>query len=152
MGNETNCEKQDLKHLIWIDPNIENDENQGYVRNMKKLGFSNIQSFKTTEEGINYIKTIQFESSKIILSGRLYIEFIKKFKENIKNLFFIPKIVVFTGNKNKFLEYNKDHKENMNIINDPFYNFGKINESYDDIIEFLISKRKKSTEKINKII
>ena len=53
-------------------------------------------------------------------------------------MFFIPKIVVFTGNKNKFLEYNKDHKEYMNIINDPFYNFGKINESYDDIIEFLI--------------
>ena len=69
MGNETNYEKQDLKHLIWIDPNIENDENQGYIRSMKKLGFSNIQYFKTTEEGINYIKTIQFESSKIILSG-----------------------------------------------------------------------------------
>ena len=144
MGNEINSEKQDLKHLIWIDPNIDNDENQGYVKSMKELGFSNIQCFKTTNEGINYIKTIKFESSKIILCGRLYIEFIKKFKENIKNLFLIPKIAVFTGNKYKFLEYNKDHKENMNIINDPFYNFGKINESYDDIKEFLITK--KSTE------
>ncbi len=31
MGNVTNYEKQDLKNLIRIDPNIENDENQGYV-------------------------------------------------------------------------------------------------------------------------
>ena len=74
----------------------------------------------------------------------MYIEFIKKFKENINNLYLIPKIAVFTGNKNKFLEYNKDNKENMNIINDPFYNFGKINESYEEIKEFLITK--KSTE------
>ena len=140
MENETNGEEQDLKHLIWIDPNIDNDENQGYVKSMKELRFSNIQCFKTTDEGINYIKTIQFESSKIILSGRLYIEFIEKFKENNKNLFLIPKIAVFTGNKNKFLDNNKDNKENMNIINDPFYNFGKINESIDDRKKFLITK------------
>ena len=99
MGNN---QTQDLKHLIWIDPNIENDENQGYVKSMKELGFSNIQCFKTTDEGINYIKTIQFESSKIILSGRLYIEFIKKFKENIKNLFLIPKFAVFLEIKINF--------------------------------------------------
>ena len=30
MGNETKGEKQDLKHLIWIDPNIDNDENHSY--------------------------------------------------------------------------------------------------------------------------
>ena len=141
MGNKTINENQNLKHLIWIDPYIENEENQSYYKSMKELGFSNIKCFKTTDEGINYIKTIKFESSKIILSGRLYIEFIKKFKENIKNLCLIPKIAVFTGNKNKFLEHNKDNKENMNIINDTFYNFGKINDKYEDIKKFLIMRK-----------
>ena len=58
MGNETNGEKQDLKHLTLIDPNIDNNKNQGYIKSMKELGFSNIHCFKTSDEGINYIKTI----------------------------------------------------------------------------------------------
>ena len=143
MGNKANR----IKHLIWIDPNIDNDENQNYLKSMKE-SLSNIECFKTTDEGINYIKKIRFESSKIILSGRLYFEFIKKFKENIKNLYLIPKIAVFTGNKKNFLEYNKNNKENMNIINDPFYNIGKINESYKEIKEFLFLQ--KSNEKFIK--
>jgi hypothetical protein len=64
-----------------------------------------------------------------------------KFKKNINNLYIIPKIAIFTGNKAKFLNYNKAHKENMNIINDPFYNFGKINQKYENIKEFLLAKK-----------
>ena len=37
-----NGEKQDLKHLIWVDPNIDNNENRNYLNSMKELGFSNI--------------------------------------------------------------------------------------------------------------
>ena len=133
-----NCETQNLKHLIWIDPNYDNEENQDYVRNIKNLGFSNIVLFKTTEGGINYIKTIKFESTKIILNGRLFKEFIWKFKENLKDLYIIPKIAIFTSNKIDFLDYNKD---NLDIINDSFYTYGNINVFYDDIKEFLISEK-----------
>ena len=131
-------ETQKLKHLIWIDPNYDNEENQDYVRNIKNLGFSNIVLFKTTEGGINYIKTIKFESTKIILNGRLFIEFIWKFKENLKDLYIIPKIAIFTRNKIDFLDFNKD---NLDIINDSFYTYGNINVFYDDIKEFLISEK-----------
>ena len=133
-----NCETQNLKHLIWIDPNYDSEENQGYVRNMEELGFSNIKCFKTTESGINYIKTIKFESTKIILNGRLFIEFIWKFKNNLKDLYIIPKIAIFTRKKKDFLYYNKD---NLDIINDSFYTYGKINVLYDDIKKFLISEK-----------
>ena len=146
MGNN-NDKKPDLKHLIWIDSNFDNDENKGYMRRMKDLGFSNIRCFKTTEEGINYIKTIHFESTKIILSGRLYIEFIKKFKKNINNLYLIPKIAIFTGDKTKFIEYNKAHK----VIIDPFYNYGKINESYEEIKKFLMKNLSSDENKTNNI-
>ena len=108
-----NYQTQNLKHLIWIDPNVDNEENKKYVANMENIGFKNIQCFKSTEDGINYLKTIKFESTKIILSGRLFIDFIKKFKENIKEMLIIPKIAVFTGDKEKFLEYNKDKKDNL---------------------------------------
>ena len=141
MGSYLNGEKQDLKHLVWIDPKYENEENQSYIHNMKSLGFSNIKTFANTEEGINYIKNIQFESTKIILSGWLYIEFIKQFKESMKNLCIIPKIAIFTGNKNKFLEYNKTHKDNMEILNNNFFVYGGINESYEQIKEFLMNKK-----------
>ncbi len=133
-----NCEIQNLKHLIWIDPNYDNEENQIYVRNMRELGFLNIKCFKTTEEGIDYIKTIKFESTKIILNGRLFVEFIWKFKEILKYLYIIPKIAIFTRNKIDFLDYNKD---NFDIINDSFYTYGKINVLYDEIIEFLIPEK-----------
>ena len=59
---------------------------------MESLGFSNIKCFDSTEESINYIKTIKFESTIIVISGELYLLFISKFKENIKDLFLIPKI------------------------------------------------------------
>ena len=139
--DKKNCETQNLKHLIWIAPNYDNEENQSYVQNMKELGFSNIQCFKITDDGINYIKSYKFESTKIILSGQLFIEFIRKFKVNLKDLYIIPKIAIFTEDKKKFLEYNKDDKENLDIINDSFYNYGKINDIYDDIKNFLIPKK-----------
>jgi hypothetical protein len=145
-----NYQTQNLKHLIWIDPNVDNEENKKYISNMKEIGFKNIQSFKTIEDGINYLKTIKFESTKIILSGRLFIDFIKKFKENIKEMLIIPKIAVFTGDKEKFLEYNKDKKDNLELINDAFYSFGKINETYEEIKEFLIQKTTEENKPIDK--
>ena len=63
---------QKLKHLIWIDPNVDNEENKNYVANMENIGFKNIQCFKAIEDGINYLKTFKF---------------VKKFKENMKEFF-----------------------------------------------------------------
>jgi hypothetical protein len=72
-----------------------------------------------------------------------------KFKKNINNIYIIPKITIFTGNKANFLNYNKDHKENMNIINDPFYNFGNINQNYENIKEFLLKKLPNENKPVN---
>ena len=129
--------QKDLKQLIWIDSNIDNNENVEYQNKIKSLGFTNIKCFKTVEEGIRYIKKIKFEKTKIILSGKLYIEFILTFKKNIRDINIIPKIIIFTRNKDKFLESNKDYK---NIINDSFYNFGGINNNFEEIKKFLISQ------------
>ena len=81
-----------------------------------------------------YIQTIKFESTKIILSGRLYIRFIKKFVDNLNEIYVIPKIIIFTKNKSGFLKFTK---LNENIVNHPFFNFGGIRTSITEIISFL---------------
>ena len=35
---------QNLKHLIWIDPNVDNEENKNYVANMENIGFNLINA------------------------------------------------------------------------------------------------------------
>lgn len=47
-----------------------------------------------------------------------------------------PKIIVFTYNKAKFIEFNKDYENNDNR----FYSFGGIGIKFDDIKEFLNDK------------
>ena len=77
------------------------------------------------------IKSLKFEETNIIISGSLYNEFIKKFEENIRDIYIIPKIVIFTLNEEKFLEKNKNYN------NDSFYSLGGIQTSFNEIKNFL---------------
>ena len=78
------------------------------------------------------IKSLKFEETNIIISGSLYNEFIKKFEENIRDIYIIiPKKVIFTLNKEKFLEKNKNYN------NDSFYSLGGIQTSFNEIKNFL---------------
>ena len=124
-----------ISHIIWIDPNVDNEENNGYLKELQNYKYFKISCFKNIDEAINKIKKIEFEETNIILSGKLYIQFIEKFKENLKDIYIIPKIIIFTGNKDKFIEYNKDHSS---LLNHPFYNLGGIKTSFEEIKQFLL--------------
>ena len=41
-------------NAIWVDPNIENDENTEYTRRLKKQNLLNILLFKKVNEAIDY--------------------------------------------------------------------------------------------------
>ena len=56
------------------------------------------------------------------------------FLKNIKFINVIPKIIIFTSNKELFTENNINHK---NIINHSFYNFGGIKATFDEIKQFI---------------
>ena len=133
--NEENSyiEEYNPENVIWIDENVDNDENTFYLKELNSLGY-NVQCFKNVDEGFELIKTIKFESTKIIISGRLYIKFIKKYIDNMNILYVIPKIIIFTRNKTGFI---KSNKANEDIINHPFFNFGGIRIIISDIISFL---------------
>ena len=128
---------------IWIDPNINNQENTKYSKELKKISNCNLQCFTNVMDALNYIKDLKFEETKIIVNGELYIEFIKLFINNIKDIKVIPKIVIFTNNKALFIENNSQYKD---IINHSFYNFGGIKTTFGEIKQFLTNKNKSNKE------
>ena len=106
-----------MSHIIWLDPNLETFENKAYINQLETFYFQKLNLFKKVDEAIDYIKEIRFE---LIVSGWLNSEFIEKFKHKLLQIYTTPKIIVFTKNKEKFIEYNKEYGNNI------FYNYGGI--------------------------
>ena len=119
--------------IIWIDENIEDEEYKDYKKELKSE-YIQIDFFQNIESGINCLKKIEFEKTKIIISGKLYIHFITKFKDNIKDIYTIPKIIVLSKDEVKFIEDNKNYES---IINNSYYNYGGIKTSFKEIKSFL---------------
>ena len=141
-----NCDKDSI--LIWIDTNIHNNQNAQYTKEIHKFKFLKIKVFENIKEAINYIKEIKFESTKIIISGELYSEFLNSLKEVIRDIFVAPKIIVFTNNKEKFYMLNKDYHNKENI----FYTYGGVVTTFQEITKFLIDEIKpRKLEKNNSI-
>ena len=128
-----------ITHVIWIDPNIDSEENEDYQEDLKKTKCK-LKCFKKVDEAIKYIKTIKFEETKIIISGKSYIEFVLSFQKNILNMYIVPKIIIFTSNKEKVIQKKNEYK---NMIDDSFYNYGGIKTIFDDIEEFIINEKNK---------
>ena len=122
-----------LNIIIWIDPNINNKENTKYLEQLKSFKNTIVKPFDNISDSLEYIKGIKFEETHIIVSGSFYSDFIKKLEENIRDIYIVPKIIIFTLNKEKFLNLNKDYKENS------FYSLGGIETSFDGIKSFLFN-------------
>ena len=121
------------ENVIWIDPNVDNYENTGYLKDLNSLGY-NVKCYKNVDDGMEKVKSIKFENTKIIISGKLYIQFVKLLIDNLNEIYVIPKIIIFTRNKELFI---KSNKANEDLINHPFFNFGGIRVIISDIIKFL---------------
>ena len=122
--------------VIWIDANVDNQINTLYVKEFQSMGFSEIKLLKEIEEAIIYLKQIEFEDTKIIISGRLYAEFVDKFILNIKEMLVAPKIIVFTSSKESFVKYNPEY------YNNKFYSFGGIAIDFQKLKYFLKNDNK----------
>ena len=125
-------------NVIWIDTNIDNEENKFYCKSLGLMDSLIVKLFNNVNEAIEYMKQIKFQETKIIVSGRLYSDLIIKFKENIIDMLFAPKIIVFTNNKEKFYMLNKDYHNKENI----FYTYGGVVTTFQEITKFLIDEIK----------
>ena len=136
-----------LSNIIWIDSNFNNNLISKCITEIETLKYYKIKKFGNIKESIIEIKKIEFEETIIVISGELYINFIEQFKKNIKDIYIIPKIIIFTGNKLEFLINNKSY---LNIINHPFYNSGGIKTNFDEIKEFILNPVGKKTITLNR--
>ena len=121
-----------MSKYIWIDQEIFNEENTGYYKEIEEKCSIRLLLFKTIEEAIDVIKTFDFIEVKIIISGKLYIKFVKTFKREITDICVAPKIIIFTSDKKRFLDYNKEYEN----IDNTFYNIGGIATIVDEVIDF----------------
>jgi len=140
MGNNSSNE---ITNIIWIDPNVYNGENSNYFEELENIKNTKISRFTNVDDALEPIKSLKFSETTIIISGSLYTEFIKKFEENLTDIFIIPKIIIFTLNKEKFLENNKIYNDKYNS----FYNLGGIQTSFSDIKNFLLKPLSKPINK-----
>jgi len=148
--------------IIWIDKNIDNKENQEFLNQLqfknKQIYYDPINSginfeiykdetniiydiyeYKSIESSIDFLKKIKFKETIIIVSGSLFVNFVEMFQKNLKDIYVIPKIIVFTS-KNRDLSLPKS------IKNEKFYTFGGIETSFDRIKYFIESGQKEIEE------
>ena len=45
-----------ISNIIWIDPNVDNEENRGFLKDLQSYNYFNIEYFKNIDEAINIIK------------------------------------------------------------------------------------------------
>ena len=62
--------------VLWIDANIDNEENKEYIKELNTNGSIRLKLFKNVESAIEQLKYIEFKETKIIISGSLYNEFV----------------------------------------------------------------------------
>ena len=90
-----NVEKYIEPKLIWIDKNVNEGEN---IFNQERLGkiISPIKVFNSLEDGLKEIKKIKLKKIILILTARMFDDFIKIFEEEKKNIFCCLNIIIFT--------------------------------------------------------
>ena len=120
-------------NLIWIDENLDTTENTAYISELKTNKSFKLETFKKIDDSLKYLKTLNFEETKIIISGRLYSKFVQDFNITLKGAKVLPKILVFTGSKKKFIEYNSDYLNNAKNV----FDFCGIFTSFKEIKEFI---------------
>ena len=124
--------------LIWIDQNVNNEENQEYQKEIKKLMKVNLSCFTEVSKAMEYLKKLEFVRTYIICSGRLYPSYIVEFKSNINDLMICPKMIIFCGDKVSYLKRNQDN--DVLEINHPFYNSGGVHDHIREVKQFLGEK------------
>ena len=135
MGYDINKEKEE--NIVWIDSMVYNNENSNYVDKLKEI--ISLKTIKCTDkvfDAIEFMKKLYFERTMIICSGKLYPDLIREFKNKINEFKISPGIIIFTGNKETYL--NRNINDNELSINHPFYNSGGVVDKFEDLLRFLV--------------
>ena len=149
MSNNT---PNDMKYLIWIDENVKGKKIQEYINKLKNnpeldndfhqtyyqfdlsQNFQNfpytINEYNNIKDSMDFIRTLSFNETIIIVSDNLFTGFVDKFQQNIADITIIPKIIAFGPN----CPYKKDTPE--------FYRSGGHKQTFIQLKSFLDNEQK----------
>ena len=85
--NNTNANNNNMPLIIWIDYSIDNAENRTYIEQLQTLGI--FKGFNSIQNGINEILKIKFKRLILILSKRMFSDFIVLFDKEKNKIFFV---------------------------------------------------------------
>ena len=134
----------ETKEILWLDQKIFNSQNKKYISNLEKDNFK-ILPYNNIKNLMEKMESITFKMYIVIVSGRLFPEYVTKIKNN-KKLFIIPLTLIFTFNKTGLKqEINKDYLE---FLNHKYFNPLGIVDEFKDLRNIL----KETISKLEKII
>ena len=135
----------DIKRIIWIDENVDSNENkiflemfEGGIKNAKFYlkksvaeAFYLIKNHRETIMGNRSVKIFHFRLFYVIVSGSLSNEFFTEYVKITKELGIISANIIFCSDIDK-------HRRNAYYLDD-FLNSGKVynEESIDKIIDYI---------------
>ena len=134
-----------VKDLIWIDKNIGNNENQGYIKIMKEKYKINCEQFTDVEQAFQYMmNSLKFKVILLMVSGSLFSTYMKAFDNYRNKLTTIPLTIIFTSSISKL----KGYCESKDRIEDKFYNPGGAHDSFGPVEEYIKKLMKTEIPKI----
>ena len=141
-SNNTNSTKNTENNvdpdLIWIDYNINNEENTLYQQQLNKI--LSFKGFTTIIDGINEIKKIKFKKVMLMLTSRIFYDFIPLFETEKNQIFCCLNVIVFTKTE-KIQEIEKFCEER--ISSGYLFDTTNIFDDFEKIKDFIKKVQKK---------
>ena len=135
---------ENREKLVWIDKNINNNENKRYQVILKDMNFD-LLALENENEGINEIKKFKFEKINVLISGSLFKNFINLIKIEKLQISCAFNIIVFTSIKGKQFLEEMCNKE-KDILNGFLFRKKNIFCSINEIQDFLLTLGKNDSE------
>ena len=104
IANDNTNESDINKTFIWIDQNVNNKENLGYINDFFIKENRIIIRLTDVKSGIKTLLTFGYEDATIIISGRLFVEFYYEIKKKLKYIKASLTIIVFLSKKKEFID------------------------------------------------
>ena len=125
-------------NLIWLDKNVNNNENKFYQAAIKEMGIFELFTYTEVKDCLSKLKEINFKKTYIIISGNLSKEYFMQFEKVINNIQVCPEIMIFTSRE----KFNQIKKNIINLDNFSLFNMNLVFDHFAQVKAALESDSK----------
>ena len=131
--------------IFWIDVEIKNKQNSNYIEIIETYFQTTVNAFDNLNDAFSLIKKYKFTFIYILISGKIFQNYLDMLQKEINNIYCIPIAIIFTSKyfKKTLLQIQKNttdrliSKNTFNSINDNFYNLGGVCDNLNDVLIFI---------------